>query len=194
MERKINETFNYDGKTYKVVKDDQRLNLDCPSCAFRKHCNHGTPEYAHIKYTVGACSSRDRTDNTDVHFELISDSVFAIKPTYIPFDIELAQSGTKVVLKGNHQEVRILAYTLKNAAPILAAVPNGCGGEDLWSYYKDGKCTIKDDDATLMLEIPKRVGYVIISNTGICSGRVYTIKEYADSHAEPGDTVCEVLF
>lgn len=58
MERKIGETFEYEGKTYKVAEFD-----DCGSCAFRY-----TTCYF-LKSVIGNCMDYLRNDGVNVKFE-----------------------------------------------------------------------------------------------------------------------------
>ena len=59
MERKIGETFEYKGKTFKVKEGE---NGSCHGCFFDGHC------YDCRKHIAGNCSASGRSDNIDVIF------------------------------------------------------------------------------------------------------------------------------
>lgn len=59
MERKIGETFEYEGKTF-IVKEDN--NYSCHGCVFNKRCTLS------VKKTAGQCEADCREDNKDVVF------------------------------------------------------------------------------------------------------------------------------
>lgn len=197
MERKIGETFEFDGQTYTVVKDhdiaEDCTSTSCAACDLQIFCNSHFPGSRYLKDIAGVCSHHNRTDNTDVHFELIEDvqfePLFLVQPEYVPFDINLAKAGAKVVLAASHKEVNILKYDLKNPYPIVAIAPFGDNSEIVLTYDLDGKCNYSDS-FYLMLEITKRVGYVAITSNGKCSD-VYPTEELAKEH---GSNVCKVLF
>lgn len=64
MTREIGSTFEYQENTYKVIEDT--FDDICNKCAF---CNIDCDS---IEKISGRCTSPFRTDNTDVHFELIN--------------------------------------------------------------------------------------------------------------------------
>lgn len=64
MERKIGETFDYDGVMLKVVEVEKP---DCFGCYFRKECIRS--EYLNFKSIVGGCSFFNRKDNRNVIFK-----------------------------------------------------------------------------------------------------------------------------
>ena len=61
MERKIGEIFNYNGKTYQVIKTNA-----CKDCAFKVRLCEA------IESITGTCIPGERTDNTSVSFKLIN--------------------------------------------------------------------------------------------------------------------------
>lgn len=65
----------------------------------------------------------------------------------IPFDIELAKKGAKVMTRCGCN-VRIGFFDLKNDEyPILGAVEDSSGREEsIYSFTEDGKCAIIDDE------------------------------------------------
>ena len=194
MERKIGETFNFNGQNYTVVQDfENDWEYGCGSCALQEFCNRHDPIFQSFKDVAGSCSHHDRTDNADVHFEEVEDTqfepLFSIQPEYVPFDINLAKSGAKVVLAGNHKEVKILTYEVKNPYPIVAIAPFGEDSEIALTYDINGRCDFSDD-YYLMIENTKKVGYVAITPDGKCSD-VYPTEELAKEH---GSNVCKVLF
>ena len=75
MERKIDEIFTYDGKTYQVVKDNT-----CEGCAFMKNCHCFS-----IGKLLGLCSYTNRTDKTGVIFKEINN--MEIKNNQLTIDI-----------------------------------------------------------------------------------------------------------
>lgn len=62
MERKIGETFEYQGKTYKVAEFD-----DCRNCAFI-HINCSS-----LRSITGICMDFLRNDGANVKFEEVKD-------------------------------------------------------------------------------------------------------------------------
>ena len=61
MERKIDEVFTYNGKTYQVVKTNT-----CKDCAFKIRLCEA------LESITGTCIPGERTDNTSVSFKLIN--------------------------------------------------------------------------------------------------------------------------
>lgn len=78
MERKIGETFEFEGKTYKVVKFN-----GCANCAFKyNNCPNLTP-------VIGNCIDFQRSDGAKVMFEEIKDNKLTINiPEGMKIDIE----------------------------------------------------------------------------------------------------------
>lgn len=62
MERKIGETFEYQGKTYKVAEFD-----DCRNCAFRYI------DCSYLRSIMGDCKDSLRNDGVNVKFEEVKD-------------------------------------------------------------------------------------------------------------------------
>lgn len=73
MERKIGETFEYQGKTYKVAEFD-----DCRNCAFI-HINCSS-----LRSITGNCMDFLRNDGANVKFEEVKD--MEICPDCYEFD------------------------------------------------------------------------------------------------------------
>lgn len=72
MERKIGETFEFEGKTYKVVKD---FTFSCRDCDFQKFCS----PTKHISQEFQApveCANTKRSDKENVIFKEIKDNNF----------------------------------------------------------------------------------------------------------------------
>ena len=67
MERKIGETFEFEGKTYEVVKD---FTFSCRDCDFKKFCS----PTKHISQEIQApveCANTKRSDKENVIFKEI---------------------------------------------------------------------------------------------------------------------------
>lgn len=74
------------------------------------------------------------------------------KTKLMPFDIEKAKNGAKVVTRCG-MPVRLLSYDVKGKTPIVAAI--NCGRcEDVFSFYENGKpfSGSKPDDFDLFIE------------------------------------------
>lgn len=111
-----------------------------------------------------------------------------------PFDLEKAKSG-KPVCTRDGREARILCSDLKDEAyPIVAAVLNNNGVEDLIIYTSEGKEYIDSTISRRDLVMPtiKKEGWInLYSDTHItCSRTVYKTKEEAfEKHVRSSDYI-----
>ena len=115
MERKIGEIFTYNGKTYKVVKDNT-----CEGCAFMKngHCFS-------ISKLLGLCSYTNRTDKTGVIFKEINN--MEIKNNQLTIDIP---EGMEIDLKNSDLAKGIVKFKKKDITydDILQECPTNFSG------------------------------------------------------------------
>ena len=99
MERKIDEVFTYNGKTYQVVESNT-----CESCAFMKndHCFS-------ISKLLGLCSYTNRTDKTGVIFKEINN--MEIKNNQLTIDIP---EGMEIDLENSDLAKGIVKFKKKD--------------------------------------------------------------------------------
>lgn len=87
MERKIGETFEFKGKTYKVVKFN-----GCANCAFKYNICHN------LKHAIGYCIDFQRSDGAKVMFEEIKDNKLTIDiPEGMEIDLQNSNFDTGVI-------------------------------------------------------------------------------------------------
>lgn len=87
MERKIGETFEFKGKTYKVVKFN-----GCANCAFKYN---NCPNLTH---TIGNCIDFQRSDGAKVMFEEIKGNKLTIDiPEGMEIDLQNSNFDTEVI-------------------------------------------------------------------------------------------------
>lgn len=149
MERKINEKFTIDGKTYVTEKG-----ILCDKCAFRE--NYNCIKY---RYDIGPCGSSERTDQTSVNFKIVKQD-----KSMKEFNLEAAKAGKPVCTRDGHK-VRILAFDIKiDDYPILAAVNCINGKEEVVSYTINGKYNTNAEDSIydLMMVPKKKQGWIAI--------------------------------
>lgn len=95
MERKIGETFEYQGKTYKVIESLRNI---CDNCAFSGECDA-------TETVVGRCSCTSRLDGKNVIFKEIKDNQLTINiPKGMEIDIENCDFNAGVI-KFNKKEL-----------------------------------------------------------------------------------------
>lgn len=88
MERKIGETFEYQGKTYKVIESLRNI---CDNCAFSGECDA-------TETVVGSCSCTSRLDDKNVIFKEIKDNKLTISiPEGMEIDAESSDLDTGVI-------------------------------------------------------------------------------------------------
>lgn len=88
MERKIGETFEYQGKTYKVIESLRNI---CDNCAFSGECDA-------TETVVGSCSCTSRLDGKNVIFKEIKDNKLTISiPEGMEIDAESSDLDTGVI-------------------------------------------------------------------------------------------------
>lgn len=88
MEREIGETFEFKGKTYKVI--ESLLNI-CDNCAFSGECDA-------TETVVGSCSCTSRLDGKNVIFKEIKDNQLTINiPDGMEIDLQNSNFDTGVI-------------------------------------------------------------------------------------------------
>lgn len=88
MERKIGETFEYQGKTYKVIESLRNI---CDNCAFSGECDA-------TETVVGSCSCTSRLDGKNVIFKEIKDNKLTISiPEGMEIDLQNSNFDTGVI-------------------------------------------------------------------------------------------------
>ena len=88
MERKIGETFEYQGKTYKVIESLRNI---CDNCAFSGECDA-------TETVVGSCSCTSRLDDKNVIFKEIKDNKLTISiPEGMEIDLQNSNFDTGVI-------------------------------------------------------------------------------------------------
>ena len=99
MERKIGETFTYNGKTYQVVEG-----ITCEGCIFMEngHCFS-------ISKLLGLCSNTNRTDKTSVIFKKINN--MEIKNNQLTIDIP---EGIEIDLENSNLAKGIVKFKKKD--------------------------------------------------------------------------------
>lgn len=117
MERKIGETFEFEGKTYKVVEFD-----DCGSCAFRY-----TTCYF-LKSVTGNCMDYLRNDGVNVKFEEVKD--MEIKDNKLTIDIP---EGMEIDIETCDLENGIIKFKKKKINYIDVCISLDTGGSP---YYR----------------------------------------------------------
>lgn len=97
MERKIGETFEYQGKTYKVAEFD-----DCRNCAF-KHINCSS-----LRSITGNCMYFLRNDGANVKFEEVKD--MKIKDNQLTINIP---DGMEIDLQNSNFDAGVIKFKKK---------------------------------------------------------------------------------
>lgn len=97
MERKIGETFEYQGKTYKVAKFD-----DCRNCAFI-HINCSS-----LRSITGNCMDFLRNDGANVKFEEVKD--MEIKDNQLTINIP---DGMEIDLQNSNFDAGVIKFKKK---------------------------------------------------------------------------------
>lgn len=97
MERKIGETFEYQGKTYKVAKFD-----DCRNCAFI-HINCSS-----LRSITGNCMDFLRNDGANVKFEEVKD--MKIKDNQLTINIP---DGMEIDLQNSNFDTGVIKFKKK---------------------------------------------------------------------------------
>ena len=88
MEREIGETFEFKGKTYKVIESLRNI---CDNCAFSGECDA-------TETVVGSCSCTSRLDGKNVIFKEIKDNQLTINiPDGMEIDLQNSNFGTGVI-------------------------------------------------------------------------------------------------
>ena len=88
MEREIGETFEFKGKTYKVIESLRNI---CDNCAFSGECDA-------TETVVGSCSCTSRLDGKNVIFKEIKDNKLTISiPEGMEIDAESSDLDTGVI-------------------------------------------------------------------------------------------------
>ena len=96
MEREIGETFEFKGKTYKVIESLRNI---CDNCAFSGECDA-------TETVVGSCSCTSRLDGKNVIFKEIKDNKLVINiPDGMEIDLQNSNFGTGVI-KFKKKELR----------------------------------------------------------------------------------------
>ena len=137
MERKIGETFEFKGKTYKVI--ESLCNI-CDNCAFSGECDA-------TETVVGSCSCTSRLDGKNVIFKEIKDNKFTIN---IPegMEIDIKNSNLKEgVIKFKKKEIdyQDVCVSLNSDAKLLPITLTNCEKVkaidkliDIANYYNKG--------------------------------------------------------
>lgn len=97
MERKIGETFEYQGKTYKVAEFD-----DCRNCAFI-HINCSS-----LRSITGNCMDFLRNDGANVKFEEVKD--MKIKDNQLTINIP---DGMEIDLQNSNFDTGVIKFKKK---------------------------------------------------------------------------------
>lgn len=97
MERKIGETFEYQGKTYKVAEFD-----DCRNCAFRNI------DCTSLRSITGNCMYFLRNDGADVKFEEVKD--MEIKDNQLTINIP---DGMEIDLQNSNFDTGVIKFRKK---------------------------------------------------------------------------------
>lgn len=97
MERKIGETFEYQGKTYKVAEFD-----DCRNCAFI-HINCSS-----LRSITGICMDFLRNDGANVKFEEVKD--MKIKDNQLTINIP---DGMEIDLQNSNFDTGVIKFKMK---------------------------------------------------------------------------------
>lgn len=97
MERKIGETFEYQGKTYKVAEFD-----DCRNCAFI-HINCSS-----LRSITGNCMDFLRNDGANVKFEEVKD--MKIKDNQLTINIP---DGMEIDLQNSNFDAGVIKFKMK---------------------------------------------------------------------------------
>lgn len=97
MERKIGETFEYQGKTYKVAEFD-----DCRNCAFI-HINCSS-----LRSITGNCMDFLRNDGANVKFEEVKD--MEIKDNQLTINIP---EGMEIDLQNSNFDTGVIKFKMK---------------------------------------------------------------------------------
>lgn len=63
----------------------------------------------------------------------------------VPFDVEKAKAGVKVVTKKDKCKVEILKYDLNNGRPIIAIVNYKDGTQGIHNFHLNGRCFCKSN-------------------------------------------------
>lgn len=88
MEREIGETFEFKGKTYKVIESLRNI---CDNCAFSGECDA-------TETVVGSCSCTSRLDGKNVIFKEIKDNQLTINiPDGMEIDLQNSNFDTGVI-------------------------------------------------------------------------------------------------
>lgn len=88
MEREIGETFEFKGKTYKVIESLRNI---CDNCAFSGECDA-------TETVVGSCSCTSRLDGKNVIFKEIKDNKLTINiPDGMEIDLQNSNFDAGVI-------------------------------------------------------------------------------------------------
>lgn len=93
MEREIGETFEFKGKTYKVIESLRNI---CDNCAFSGECDA-------TETVVGSCSCTSRLDGKNVIFKEIKDNKLTIN---IP-------DGMEIDLQNSNFDAGVIKFKMK---------------------------------------------------------------------------------
>lgn len=137
MERKIGETFEYQGKTYKVIESLRNI---CDNCAFSGECDA-------TEIVVGSCSCTSRLDGKNVIFKEIKDNKLTINiPEGMEIDIENCDFNAGVI-KFKKKEIDYLdvCVSLGSDTKLLPITTTNCEKVeaidqliDIANYYNRG--------------------------------------------------------
>ena len=98
MERKIGETFTYEGKTYQVVEG-----CGCIGCSFMERC------YTKLYNTLGVCCGTSRTDKTSIVFKEVNN--MKIKNNQLTIDIP---EGMEIDIKNSDLVNGVIKFKTRN--------------------------------------------------------------------------------
>lgn len=106
MERKIGETFEYQGKTYKVIESLRNI---CDNCAFSGECDA-------TETVVGSCSCTSRLDGKNVIFKEVKVQKRKMKED--KYSLKISRNSGNTTLDGypiatySNDELKILKRLL----------------------------------------------------------------------------------
>jgi len=135
MERKVGEVFTYQGKTYQVV-----ISTKCTNCAF---LSCGCP--SNFRKVRGVCTSKDRTDKTNVIFKEVKN--MEIKNNQLTIEIP---KGMEIDLENSDLAKGVVKFKPKSLTyeDILQTLPH--------SYIRDyGSLVVSNHNIPKLLAISK---------------------------------------
>lgn len=135
MERKVGEVFTYQGKTYQVV-----ISTKCTNCAF---LSYGCP--SNFRKVRGVCTSKDRTDKTNVIFKEVKN--MEIKNNQLTIEIP---KGMEIDLENSDLAKGVVKFKPKSLTyeDILQTSPH--------SYIRDyGSLVVSNHNIPKLLAISK---------------------------------------